>query len=126
MSEYLKLFYGKCVLIVEDEFMIAQDTRRALETFGATVVGPASNVEDGLRLVQSQKIDAAILDINLDGDLVYPIADLLDKMEIPFVFASGYTPLQIPGKYSGYVLCEKPTELAHIARALFAPSNAYH
>jgi len=122
----LDLFSGKRVLIVEDEYLVAMDTRRALEKAGATVVGPASNVDDGLTLVRSQKIDAAILDINLDGDMVFPIADLLDEMNIPFVFASGYNPSQIPGKYSGYVLCEKPTELGHIARALFNPKCDLH
>jgi CheY-like chemotaxis protein len=126
VSNHLELFSGKRVLIVEDEYLIAQDTRRALEKAGAIVIGPASNVDDGLELVRSQKIDAAILDINLDGDMVYPIADLLDEMSIPFVFATGYSPSQIPGKYSGYVLCEKPTELGYIALALFDPNHGLH
>lgn len=127
MPDDLDLFSGKRVLIVEDEYFVAQDTSRALEKAGAIVVGPAASVDDGLRLVhRPEKIDAAILDINLDGDMVYPIADLLERMNIPFVFATGCYPSAVFEKYSGYVLCEKPAELAYIAKALFAARSDLH
>lgn len=119
----LKLLSGKRILIVEDEYFLADDVRRALEKQGAIVVGPVSGVIEGLELVRAGRIDAAILDVDLDGVLVYPIADLLDEQGIPFVFATALDRSQIPGRFKGYVLCPKPTELQEIAEALFTPEK---
>lgn len=126
MDSNVELFMGKRILIVEDEYLVAQETRRMLEKLGAIVVGPVSKVEDGMDLAHEAKIDAAILDINLDGEMVFPLADLLESMHIPFVFATGYDPSFLPERYGGYVLCEKPAHLDVIARALFAPASPNH
>ena len=126
MKDDLALFRGKSVLVVEDDFLLAEQTRRELERNGAIIVGPVPSVELGLELVDTARIDAAILDVNLDGEMVFPIADRLSELNIPFVFASGYDTIKIPKSYSGYVLCEKPTELAVIAVALFAPERFSH
>jgi len=117
---------GKRILIVEDEFLVANETRRSLKRYGAEVVGPVSNVDEGIDLVHNGNIHAAILDVRLDGELVFPLADLLDSRAIPFVFATGVDPSAIPGRYSGYVICEKPTHLDVIAKALFAPRSSGH
>ncbi|SFB62424.1 Response regulator receiver domain-containing protein [Rhizobium sp. NFR07] len=122
-SFHLSLFKGKHILIVEDEYFLADETRRKLERLGATVVGPAGSVEDALRLIASSKIDGAILDVHLGDEFVFPVAEELDGADIPFVFATGYNPSVIPARFSGYALCEKPTELGKIAAALFGPDG---
>ena len=126
MADDVDLYRGKHILIVEDDYLIADQTRRELERLGALIVGPVPSVQRALELVDRGPVDAAILDINLDGEKVYPLADILAEREIPFVFATGYETSAMPRKYKGFVLCEKPTELAVIAVALFAPHRLSH
>ncbi|WP_337268258.1 response regulator [Oryzifoliimicrobium ureilyticus] len=126
MKTSMKLLAGKHVLIVEDEYLVAAEARRALEKAGAVVVGPAPSVEEGIRLLEVSQVDGAILDIRLDGETVFPIADRLIELNIPFVFATAYTQTELPGRYGGYVLCEKPAELDVIASALFANHHKDH
>jgi CheY-like chemotaxis protein len=122
-TNYTSLFAGKRVLIVEDEYFLADETRRKLLKLGAEVIGPTGKIARALELLDENEIDAAILDIHLDGDLVFPVAEALEQREIPFVFATGYDPSIIPGRFRGFALCEKPVELEHIARALFGPNR---
>lgn len=126
MSHGLDFFAGKRILVVEDEYLVAKETKAMLEKLGATVVGPVPRVDDGIDLVYNEKVDAAILDIRIDEELVFPLADLLDIRGIPFVFASGYEPFFLPEGYKGYILCEKPAHLEVIAKALFAPETRDH
>ena len=118
-SIYLSLFAGRRILIVEDEYFLADETRQKLEQLGAIVVGPAATVEDALELIASSKIDGAILDVHLGDEFVFPVAEELEQADVPFVFATGYDPDVIPVKFSGFALCGKPTELGKIASALF-------
>jgi CheY-like chemotaxis protein len=115
----LHLFSGKRILIVEDEYFLADETRRQLLQLDAVVVGPTANVEDALELLEAQPVDGAILDIHLGDELVFPVAEKLDELDIPFVFATAYDPSIIPERFSGFTLCEKPAELGKIAHALF-------
>lgn len=78
------------ILVVEDEFLIATVLCDMLEDAAATVVGPAVNLGDALRLVQDQGIEAAILDMNLNGEWSDPVAEELTRRGIPFVFTTGY------------------------------------
>lgn len=126
MADDLDLYRSKHILIVENDYLIADQTRSELERLDALIVGPVPSVELALELVDADKVDAAILDINLDGEKVYPLADILAERDIPFVFATGYETSPMPTKYRGYVLCEKPTELAVIAVALFASHRLNH
>jgi CheY-like chemotaxis protein len=113
------LFTGKRVLIVEDEYFLADETRRKLAGAGAVVIGPVADVRSALDLIEVEEIDAAILDVHLGDEFVFPVAEELERRAIPFVFATGYDPSIIPAKFTGFVLCEKPTELGKIAKALF-------
>ena len=122
----LHLLAGKHVLIVEDEYFVADEVRRALEKAGAVVVGPAPSVEIGMHLIDDNNVDGAILDIRLDGETVFPIAERLQDLGIPFVFATAYMQADIPERYGGYYLCEKPAELSAIAEALFAAPPLGH
>jgi CheY-like chemotaxis protein len=123
----IALFAGKRVLIVEDEYFLADEARQKLEDAGAIVVGPVGAVKAALNLLDTAQVDAAILDIHLGDELVFPVADELERRAIPFVFATGYDPSIIPAKFTGFTLCEKPTELGNIAEALFGKTAVgYH
>jgi CheY-like chemotaxis protein len=85
------LFVHCHILVVEDEYFIADDMAKALEQLGADVVGPARNQGEALALLSSgEGIDAAVHDINLRGLTVFPIADALIEQGVPFVFVAGY------------------------------------
>ena len=81
---------GLRVLVVEDNLLLAEVTRLLLEDSGCEVVGPAGRLARGLRLAQDQAIDGAILDINLHGEMSFPIAELLHARAVPFIFVTGY------------------------------------
>ena len=111
---------GRRLLVVEDEYLIAAALERALEDCGAEVVGPAGSVEGALRLVEAEgdRLDGAVLDINLRGERVYPVADVLAARGVPFVFLTGYDAQVIPDTYAGVPRSEKPVSTALLARTL--------
>lgn len=116
-----RLMEGRTVLVVEDEYFIAEDMRRAFEKSGARVIGPVGSVEDALALLSDapERIDGAVLDINLRQTMVFPVADLLRQRGVPFVFASGYERTAIPERLRDTIHYEKPVEAARLADALF-------
>lgn len=126
MTENLKLLDGKRILLVEDEFLASEKACRMLEKCGAHIVGPVTSVADGIDLVNNGDVDAAVLDVELDGQAVFPLADLLESLESPFLFAIGCNGCLLTERYSGYVFCERPAHLDTIAKALFAPTSRYH
>ena len=113
------LFKGKNILVVEDEYFLADETRRELENLGANVVGPAADSSTALALIEDEAIDAAILDIMLEGESVFEVAERLEEMDIPYVFATSYDESIVPERLSQYVFCSKPFHLNMIAKALF-------
>jgi DNA-binding NarL/FixJ family response regulator len=117
----LRLLTGKHLLIVERGDLVADEVRLALEQAGVVIVGPASSVEIGLALLNIIRIDGAILDIRLEGETVFPLAERLQDAGIPFVFALPHADADIGAKYGGYRLTESLAALAEIAKALFAP-----
>ena len=96
------------ILIVEDEYLLATDLVRALGARGVDVVGPIATLDGAARLVEQERIDSAILDINLRGEMAYPIADRLCAAGIPFVIASGYGRANLPERFAGVPHIEKP------------------
>lgn len=85
---------GRYVLLVEDEMMIAWDIEQTLTAAGMRVLGPAASVDSALALIRRQRPDAAILDLNLRGELVTPVARRLRQMGVPFVLATAYNHLR--------------------------------
>jgi CheY-like chemotaxis protein len=108
------------LLIVEDDYMIAVELAQSLEALGVEVIGPAASVEDALALVEQEggRMDGAVLDINLRGRRVYPVAEALTARGVPFVFATGYDAMMIPEDYAGVPRCEKPVDKELLARML--------
>jgi CheY-like chemotaxis protein len=97
------------ILVAEDEYYAAEDLRRELTRLGATVIGPAPNAGKALELIEdAEQIDAAILDINLGGEMIFPAADLLTERGAPFIFTTGYDRSAIPSRFDAVMRCEKP------------------
>jgi two-component SAPR family response regulator len=107
------------ILVVEDEYILANELQIELSDRGATVLGPIAMLEEAMELIdQEHDIDAAILDVNLDGEMVYPAADLLARLGVPFVFTTGYDASAIPPRFEHVVRCEKPVDMAKVTFAL--------
>ena len=110
---------GRRILVVEDEYMVAADLARALEDRGVDVIGPVGSIEDALELLGAEdRIDGAVLDINLRGERAYPIADALRERKVPFIFATGYDAWSIPAAYAEEPRIEKPVDTRALARLL--------
>lgn len=99
---------GKRVLVVEDNPVLACDIDDILRDFGAEVVGPALDLETGLQLASREPLDGAILDIDLGGHYVWPLAAALKNSSIPFVFVSAECGRNIPGEFADSVCLPKP------------------
>jgi CheY-like chemotaxis protein len=100
---------GLRVLIAEDEMLIAYDLEEELCAAGCEVVANCQHVGDVEAALDRLRPDVAILDINLRGELVYPAAERLRVLGIPFIFASGYeAALNVPERFSGVPTVSKP------------------
>ena len=110
---------GRHVLVVEDEYLIAELLGYGLEGAGAVVVGPAASVASALDLIQSgERIDAAVLDMNLQGERSYPVADLLQERRVPFLFTTGYDPMTVRPDYKHVPRCDKPMTAERVILAI--------
>jgi CheY-like chemotaxis protein len=111
---------GQRLLIVEDEYLIAADLTQTLEKIGIVVVGPAGSVETALELVKEEgsRLDGAVLDVNLHGQRVYPVAEALAGCGVPFLFTTGYDAEAIPDLYSKVPRCEKPVDIQKLIQWL--------
>jgi two-component SAPR family response regulator len=89
--------------------------------FGFSIVGPFGRLSEAKAALKKGGIDAAILDINLGGELVYPLADRLLEAKIPFIFVTGYGPESIDRRFAGIPVLQKPVEREALER-MFMPS----
>jgi DNA-binding response OmpR family regulator len=98
------------ILVAEDNFLMAEVICDFVDSCGFQVIGPASSVESGRHLALEEEIDAALLDINLDGSLCFPICLVLARRHVPFIFLSGYSTTNqlVPGEFKGAPFVEKP------------------
>ena len=111
---------GRRVLIVEDESLVAMLLETILEDMGCTPIGPASNIDDGLAMVaDSEHLDAALLDVNVAGRQVFPVAEALKARGVPFVFSTGYGEGGLPDEWRGQSTIQKPFTEAAVRDALF-------
>lgn len=108
----------KRVLLVEDEAMIAFAVEDILLDLGCEVVGPAFRLEDAVELASAEMIDAAILDVNLNDQRSYAVADELKRRGIPFLFATGYGEDGVDWNGATPAILPKPYRKDQIAAAL--------
>ncbi len=112
---------GARVMVVEDEYLLADDLCFALASLGAVVVGPFPSIRDATASIDDDvAIDLAVLDVNLRGDMVFPVADALMHRGIPFAFATGYDRWTMPTRFAEMPWVEKPFKSDNIA-AVLAP-----
>jgi two-component sensor histidine kinase/DNA-binding response OmpR family regulator len=106
------------VMIVEDEALVALVLADQLTDMGVSVVGPCGSVAAAKAAVAETDLDAAVLDVNLGGELVYPVAELLQAKGIPFIFVTGYGQESIDKKFAYAPVLEKPIEQEALAEVL--------
>jgi CheY-like chemotaxis protein len=108
------------VLVVEDEALVSLLIEQALGDIRCTIVGPAVRVEQALALAGEAPLDCALLDVNVHGELVYPVAEILSARRIPFTFVTGYDLHEIDKRFRGRPVIRKPFTEAEIQVALLA------
>lgn len=118
MSSTSSPLLGKRIMIVEDEYLIADDLACELRQVGAEVIGPAASLPQSMRTIaHAGFIDAAILDINLRETLAYPLLDHLIAAGVKVLITSGYDEAMIPDRYRHLPRCEKPVSPVKLRRA---------
>jgi DNA-binding response OmpR family regulator len=107
---------GVRVLLVEDEYLVASLIEEMLEIAGCIVTGPIPRLAQAVDAADRETCDAAVLDVNLAGERIYPVADILSRRNIPFVFVTGYGVL--PGEYAKRPRLCKPFKMADLLDTL--------
>jgi DNA-binding response OmpR family regulator len=118
MMERAAPLAGFRVLVVEDNYFIAVEMCRALRAAGVEIVGPARDLKTGLAAIRDQRIDCAVLDINLHGLMAFQLATELRARGIPAIFATGYDASVLPDELADAILLEKPVDITALCRAI--------
>ncbi len=109
---------GLRVLVVEDDYLISMLFDDMLKSAGCVVVGPLPRLADALEAAVKESCDAAVLDVNLGGERVYPVAKILAQRHVPFVFVTGYSGDALPREYAEQPRIAKPFKAAQLLGAL--------
>jgi CheY-like chemotaxis protein len=109
---------GGSVFLVEDEVMIRMMVADMLEELGFSVAAEAGEINEALRLAQSTDFDIAILDVNVNGKVISPVAELIQARNRPFIFATGYGSSGLPEEYRNRPALQKPFQIETLARVL--------
>jgi CheY-like chemotaxis protein len=109
---------GLRVLVVEDEMMVAMLIEDMLTDLGCIVVGPAARLDEAIALANGVEIDCAVLDVNLGGQPIFPLADILRASGKPFAFATGYGDAGLREADRGAPVMQKPFREGDLARVL--------
>jgi len=105
---------GCRVLVLEDEYFLANDLAEDLKAHGARVIGPFAELSEANDQVANGGFDVAVLDIDVRGEKAFSLADELVRRRIPFVFATGYSPEVLPVRFRGARQLEKPVKLPEL------------
>jgi two-component SAPR family response regulator len=108
-------------MIVEDEALVAMVVSESLAALGCSVIGPFSRCVDAMAAVNGGDVDAAILDVNLGNEMIYPLADMLAARAVPFIFVTGYGAESIERRFAHIPVIQKPVE-RHLLQRIFAPA----
>jgi DNA-binding response OmpR family regulator len=118
MSGNFKAGSRTSILLVEDEVMIRMMVADMLEELGYTISGEAGDIDEGVRLVQAIDFDIAILDVNVNGRVITPVAEAVHMRGLPFVFATGYGAQGLPEKFRDRPTLQKPFQIETLARTI--------
>ena len=114
---------GLRVFVVEDDMMVSMLVEDMLADFGCVQIGPAARLDEAVALLSRSEPDCAILDVNLAGVSVLPVADLLQARGVPYAFASGYADVGLRPQDSETLLLQKPFTEVDLARILTSLSK---
>jgi len=110
---------GRRILVVEDEYFLADDIVQELKKVGAQIIGPLGDIEEASNAVAGDlAIDAAVLDVNLRDQMVFPLARTLRARNVPFVFTTGYDPGAIDAEFENVKLWNKPIDVRAMVEEL--------
>ena len=109
---------GRSVFLVEDEVMIRMMVADMLEELGYKVAAEAGDINEVMRLAQSTEFDLAILDVNVNGKVISPVADVIMAKGCPFIFATGYGSSGLPEEYRDRPSLQKPFQLETLAQVI--------
>ncbi|WP_424813176.1 response regulator [Roseococcus sp. YIM B11640] len=109
---------GRKVLVVEDQYLLADDICSVVKRLGGEILGPVSRVEDAMAALRTQPLDFALLDVNLEGEMVYPVAAALQDIGVPFVFTSGYDAAVIDPRFETVPHLAKPVGQGQLTEAI--------
>jgi DNA-binding response OmpR family regulator len=115
---------GLRVLVVEDVFSMALVMENTLTALGCTVVGPVARLEDARELALSEPLDGALLDVNLNGEAVYPVVDELQARGVPLIFVTGYSAGALPEAYRKLPRVVKPFDMRALVQLMSATFGA--
>lgn len=115
---------GRRVLLVEDQFIVAIELERQLKEAGCTVTGPVARLKPALALAQVEEFDFAVLDVNLFGDKVFPVAEMLASRAIPFVLTTGYGQSAVPEGRTAWRVMSKPYDPSRVMDMIYADLGA--
>ena len=106
------------VLVVEDEYLIRMLLEDMLADNGYAVAAAVGTIAEATKFAAAGAFDVAILDVNVDGDEVYPVADILAQRGLPFVFVTGYGEGSLPAKYRNRPALQKPFQSEQLRSTL--------
>jgi DNA-binding NtrC family response regulator len=115
---------GKRVMVVEDELLVALLVEDMLSEAGCTVVGPFARVAEALAAARTEILDAALLDVNVANEKVFPVAYVLEERGIPFLFVTGYGQAALPSDRPDWEACAKPFQPEQLALHLARKMNS--
>ena len=117
MTDKVQVLDRSCVLIVEDQYYVALELNRLVVELGGKALGPVNAVAAALALLE-QSPDLALLDVNLNGEWVYSLAETLQARRIPFLFVTGYEPWALDSQFAGTPMVCKPVTSGALAAAI--------
>ena len=117
---------GCSVFLVEDEVMIRMMVADMLEELGHSVAAEAGDIGEAVKLVQSTEFDLAILDVNVNGKVITPVAELITARNRPFIFATGYGSSGLPQEYRDRPALQKPFQLETLAQVIAVDDEERH
>jgi PAS domain S-box-containing protein len=106
------------LLLVEDEVLVGLFMGEMLEDMDFSVTEPCRTLADGLAAAKNEKFDGAVLDMNLNGESVYPLADLLQSLDVPFIFVTGYSADVVAERFAKIPIIQKPVAAETLAKIL--------